>query len=49
MVYHTLEPPVVVKPRSSKYRLKRAWWMAVMAPRPMLTVGNSQKSGIKRG
>ncbi len=33
----------------SRYRLKRAWATALIGPRPIETVGYSQKSGIRRG
>ena len=36
-------------PRWCRYRLTLACWIAFIGPRPMDTVGNSQKSGISRG
>ena len=29
--------------------MKRAWYMAMIGPRPIDTVGNCQKSGISHG
>jgi hypothetical protein len=37
------------KLRSRRYRLNRACMIAFIGPRPIETVGNSQKSGISRG
>ena len=36
-------------PRACMYRFIRAWKIAPSGPRPIETVGNSQKSGIERG
>ncbi len=45
----TCDRLVSLSSRASRYRLNRAWYTALIAPRPMDTVGNSQKSGISRG
>ena len=36
-------------PRLCRYLSNCAWWMAFIGPMPIDTVGNSQKSGMRRG
>src|SRR6195952_4759839 len=46
---HTCCWEVSLMPRWCRYRLTLAWAMAFIGPRPIETVGCSQKSGISRG
>ena len=45
----TFLPVSSISPRFIIYRIKRAWYMAIIGPSPMETVANCQKFGMRYG